>query len=1507
MTTNAKPAAREREAQRTPWTKLALAAALALATPASAAVWTFTNQTSTAWTIPTNWSPNSAAGLGTFPALGATNYPGRMNVSLASAGRTITHVIYDSPLTTGLGTFDTASPEFGRAISIANGTGTTGTLEVVSGTLVAFQAVTADAVIVGAPANNAATSRGFLNLNGGNLTIVATNYGTISIPFRGGPNALGVVTVANGSTLRTDRVRFGGTGAANDIGAGLPGILNLLPGGTVLTRNIGNYSNPNNMRATNNFDGGTLRLLTGETLGEGRNPLIGSNIVNQVLAGGLIVDTAGFDARIVSPLMNGTGGADGGITKNGAGTLNLRGVGSTYTGPTIVNAGTLGVQVPMDSSDFRVVTGATLNFITDNAAPWSIPSLALTNVNLGFDYGNYQGYASAVTHVNSLRLVGTNRVNLVGTTFPVTTLTLLTYGSKTGGGSFVLGTLPTGAVGTLEDTGSAILLHLTAPSLQSLFWSGSYNGNWQTNGLPNWNFGTATYLEYPSGVGDIVLFDDFGFGPVNIASIVRPTSMTVNSSFSAYVFNGTGGIHGPTTLTKEGTSTLQISTSNDYTGPTVVAGGILFADHPQALGATNSGTLVLGPSSTLALGTAGGAGVTVTGETITINGPGFGGARGALRGTATTSGSNVWAGPVIIGDGTARIGTEDGGNLTVSGPITDGGFNSPLLFRPGLNSTLVISGTGNSWIGTTTVYGSDNTSLVLLGAPQAFPADSVLLVGNNCVLDCSGYSLTSAGLGLATGGAASATVRNTGAAATLTLNPAANQSFPGDLVGNLSVVKTGTNAQTFAGVDLSYSGTTLVSGGQLNLTAATTMTSAITVASGATLGGEATTSGALTLQANSAVAVDPATPGSFTAASIQAASAPITVKFTGLVPVGTPVVVLTAASGIAGSAANFIAPEVRGGVFYLTNGNTQLIFAASATPTLLTWQGNDATSPNLWNTSVTNWLNAGQPDRFLGGDNVVFDDSAATFAVTVQTPSVTPASVVFSNASQAYTLSGGAIAGAATVVKRGTGVTTLAAANSYTGETLIQTGTLRVGNAAALGTVAGGTTVTNNGTLDENGLNLGAEVVTISGAGAGGQGAVVNNSDADQINALQKLVLAGDASIGGLKRWDLRGTGNSLDLGGFTLTKTGSNYVALVATALSNPGHIVVAGGTFGIHLGTELGGWTNNTLTVLNGAKYNNYGASVPGYWTMFLNDGGTFWTENGVAFQNIWAGPIVLQGNATLQADAVMEISGEIIGNGGFTKTGNSTTTISAANRYTGATTVSAGKLALNGTDCLKTSPVITVSSNATLEAINYGIVLTAAQTLQGGGTVTGDVVANGTLAPGTPVTAPLSTLKFANALTLAGNLRFDLDKSHTPSSDVIHVTGALTRTGGSTLTVSNLGPALLVGDKFTLFNQPVPTGNALTIVGPAGVTFENHLAVDGSITVLTAPPANPTLGFSYSGSTFQFTWSGNFKLQAQTNSVNVGLSNNWVDYPGGSISPVSVPVDITKGTVFFRLVAP
>jgi hypothetical protein len=75
--------------------------------------------------------------------------------------------------------------------------------------------------------------------------------------------------------------------------------------------------------------------------------------------------------------------------------------------------------------------------------------------------------------------------------------------------------------------------------------------------------------------------------------------------------------------------------------------------------------------------------------------------------------------------------------------------------------------------------------------------------------------------------------------------------------------------------------------------------------------------------------------------------------------------------------------------------------------------------------------------------------------------------------------------------------------------------------------------------------------------------------------------------------------------------------------------------------------------------------------------------------------------------------------------------------------------------------------------------------------------------------------------------------------------------------------------------------------------------------------APP--PTLTYTNLGNgSLKFSWSDSldiFKLQWQTNFLNVGLTPNWQDYPGGGTSPVTVPIirtNATASTAFFRLLA-
>jgi autotransporter-associated beta strand protein len=1031
-------------------------------------------------------------------------------------------------------------------------------------------------------------------------------------------------------------------------------------------------------------------------------------------------------------------------------------------------------------------------------------------------------------NLGNLAISGSVTCNITGTGFPVVNLTLFTYGSKTGGGSFVLGSLPPGAFAILTDDGANVVLNISSPSIQSLVWS-TGDGIWKTNGSLNWNYGTATYREYPSGVNDVVTFDDSsGGGTVTIGSQVNPSATFVNVTGTPYTFVGEGSIGGTNGVALQGTASLTLCNSNNFSGPVTISGGsgssggTLYVSNSFALGTTAGATVVFGPANTLEIGAPGGIGIGVTNETVTISGAGVGGARGALRGAAVTSGDNVWAGPVIIAADQTRIGTEDSGNLTVAGPITDNGANLGVVFRCGANGVVTVSGSGSSYAYTRTYGDGSGTGTVRLGANNAFSTNALQLgLGQ---VDLNGFNQTFASITDNTG---PGTVINNGAVpSTLTINTGTNSLSSFSTVGSivdgsnvLNVIKTGKGNQTFAGPTVTYSGSTTIGGGQLTISSANPVNTAITVLAGGALGGEGTTTNSLVFQADSMLVVDPISLGSFTANMVDATAAPIKVNFTSSAPANTATLLLTAVNGFTGPASHFQSVGSRGGSFYYTNGNTQLVFVPSSVNASLSWRGNNPTNPTFWDTiTTTNWSNGGAPDIFFAGDNVLFDDTASTYTVAIQGASVQPTSVTV-NSTNDYSFTG-VIGGNATLTKGGPGRLLLNNNNTYTGPTLITNGIINIQTSGGLGTSVTGTVISDFGTLDlgtgaalANTLNLGAEILTISGTGLNGMGAIVNNSlTADQINAVQKVVLAGNARIGGTMRWDMRGTGNALDMGAFTLTKVGDNYIALVGTAVSNPGNVVVQGGTFAIQTGADIGGSSANTLTLQGGAILNNYQTTIPQQWSLVMENNTTYQANNGSASQNIWAGPVTLNGAASLNVNAYLTISGSIAGSGSINKTGTGYATLSASNSYSGNTTVTAGTLELQQ------------------------------PTLAGGSTV-----------------------------TVAGNAVLNL------TFDATNIISSLVLNG------TNQPPGLY------------SAANAAPFLGGGGV-------------LQVSPTAPPVLQVANLGNgQLQFSWTGNFKLQAQTNTLNIGISSNWVDYPGGAGSPVNVPVDVSRGSVFFRLISP
>jgi autotransporter-associated beta strand protein len=243
---------------------------------------------------------------------------------------------------------------------------------------------------------------------------------------------------------------------------------------------------------------------------------------------------------------------------------------------------------------------------------------------------------------------------------------------------------------------------------------------------------------------------------------------------------------------------------------------------------------------------------------------------------------------------------------------------------------------------------------------------------------------------------------------------------------------------------------------------------------------------------------------------------------------------------------------------------------------------------------------------------------------------------------------------------------------------------------------------------------------------------------------------------------------------------------------------------------------------------------------------------------------------------------------------KNGGGTWTLAATNTYLGTTTVSNGTLMVTG-------------------VVPTNTVTIAGGTLAGTGMVRGatTVQVAGTLAPGNN---GIGTLIISNALTLQGTNLMEIARNGAVlANDQIVVSNNVANLSG-TLIVTNIGSsALQVGDSFKLLTATNYTGAAFaTVVLPAGPTWTNKLAVDGTIAILAVPVTVNTnatnLTATYGGGNLQLGWPTShigWELQVQTNGRSVGLWTNWFVVPGSTTTnQMTIPTSPANGTVFYRL---
>ena len=494
----------------------------------------------------------------------------------------------------------------------------------------------------------------------------------------------------------------------------------------------------------------------------------------------------------VTGAIAGTGA--GALNKTGAGTMVL-GASNTYTGGTVVSAGTLQLNGNdrLSNSGTLTISGGTfdLQTFTDTVAGVTLSSGSIigtgTGALTGSSYALQSGSVSAI-------LAGTGAL----TKSTSGTVTLSGANTYTGGTSISGGILAVTSSGALGSSGTI-----------------SFNGG-------TLQFSSANTTDYSSRFST-ALNQAYSFD-TNGQNVTLTTALT-----------SSGG-----TLTKLGSGILTLGSNdtnaNTFNGLTTISGGELDLNKQAGTNAiagdgnTSTADLTVAGGTLKWLGSnqiANSATVTMSSGTVNLNGfnetlyafTNSGGTfttgTGHLIGTGATT---TWSG------GTNTV--NDGGMVEDGHIVITGGTNTVQGGTTGGILQLDSGGTGLEMTGSTLTLNSDNSvagSLVLQGDVTSHASSTTSQI-------VSGLSNTNAGSIDLSGGTRTFTVEDGAAATDLAI---------GAVIKNGSLTKAGTGTMSLSGAN-TYSGATTVNAGTLSLdsagsTSARITSSSITVNSGGTL------------------------------------------------------------------------------------------------------------------------------------------------------------------------------------------------------------------------------------------------------------------------------------------------------------------------------------------------------------------------------------------------------------------------------------------------------------------------------------------------------------------------------------------------------------------------------------------------------------------------------------------------------------------------------------------------
>ncbi len=1230
------------------------------------------------------------------------------------------------------------------------------------------------------------------------------------------------------------------------------------------------------------FFGGTgSGQLDGGIVNNGGVLNITKNDAGTWTLGGAIATSAGGSASTLTVSagtlnLTAANSYSGGTTIS-AGTLNLTGAGTlgATTGALAANGGTLNLGTTTQTVGALTLGGGTIQNGTLNAASYASTGGTIS-ANLGSAIGFTQ--TSGNTTLSGTNSINATTINGGYLTFANTaatgtgTITIIAGGSLVASGAqpTVQGWLGTGRVaaasaGSIAITGnSAENINFTGFNTLNLASTGTatYSGA-ITPGTGGYRFGgSSTNLTITSALGGANALVKSDAGTVNLTGTNNYSGIT-NVTAGLLVLQGTGSINGGAVTVRSGGSLFigGTATLNATSGGAISiesGGGTLATYSLNAIGAAgstitlNSGTAILAFGGSVSETTD--RIISSTGSTGTFfnNGTGtltfsnnFTMPNSALTRTFNGGGSTIIQG--ITGNTSAALTFNKAGvgTLTVNGNITPngGGINA----QGGvLNFSSTATTTGNALL----TAGRTGGVIQFASGSSIKTADSNTsgILGGWATFDNTTFAKTN-GTGLAIDGLADGSFAvNTWAAGNNTdVTLAGASPASGSTTHSLRFKEAGAKILTLAGNNTISSGGILVTSAVgANLT---------TITGGNLQGGVSSdlvihqhnTAGALTI----ASGIINNTTTSVTKAGAGTVNFSTQKTYTGATNILAGTLSLTGGGGSVGVIRGTV--NVAAGATLVGATGDSLGYNSDGTQVttinLLGGTFNNSTGSNQGYTTNVNLT--GGTMTSSGGGRFNFTSGFGITSLASGTTSLISGGIDIRDSSNlaitvasGFTTIGidlnisGAIGnntgGSGALTKAGAGTLVLSGANTYTGGTTVNGGTLRVADGGG-NRLANASTVTvnNTGTFEHTGSNT-----TPTG-----------------VNAVNVVV-----NQGGIFRVShTSGTNPHAHFGNITLN---GGIVDLVGTVATYNGE------SFQLNGDITVGG--SAASTIQSTAVAANQGIALAGTRIFTVNDA---------------------TGNANADLTVTAELENSDANNGALTKNGAGTMVLSAINTFTGGTTVNAGELQASigtpvaGAMTTFGTGAITVNSGATLRfkagstsnAYSYAnaINLNGAtlvyedgnHTLSGAVALTGTNTINGIWGG--------KTLTMSNVISGAGGITAS-------GSSTLRLTGANTYMGGTSVTGgtlilsgSNATSGISLSSGTTLALRSISLGATQNITGAGNLTKDISSFGDSTIggtnnnytgsTVVNISRFRLTSGGvinGTSGITVQGQWDANFE---------------------------------------------